>query len=134
MTENGLKFKVNLVSGHKTGSYLDQRVNRLLVRELAESKDVLDCFCYSGGFTVNALTGGARSITSVDSSAEALRLCQENIDLNPLPVYHHSLLEGDVFPQLRKFRDETRSFDLIILDPPKVAPDCCPGASGRPGL
>ncbi len=122
ITENGLKFAVDLASGHKTGSYLDQRVNRLLVRELADSKDVLDCFCYAGGFTVNALAGGARSVLAVDSSAEALRLCQENIDLNSLPAFHHSLLEGDVFQTLRKFRDETRSFDLIILDPPKFAP------------
>ena len=122
ITENGLKFNVDLASGHKTGSYLDQRVNRMLVRELADSKDVLDCFCYTGGFSINALAGGARSVLAVDSSADALRLCQENIDLNELPEYHHSFVEGDVFQVLRKFRDETRSFDLIVLDPPKFAP------------
>ena len=120
--EHNLKFRVNLQSGHKTGSYLDQRANRLRVRELAKDKDVLDCFCYTGGFTVNALAGGAKSVLSVDSSGEALELCKQNVALNNLPVTHHSPLEGDVFQVLRKFRDENRSFDMIILDPPKFAP------------
>jgi 23S rRNA (cytosine1962-C5)-methyltransferase len=122
ITEYGMKFNVNLQSGHKTGSYLDQRENRLRVRELANDKDVLDCFCYTGGFTVNALAGGARSVLSIDSSAEALRLCQENVTLNGLPTEKHTPLEGDVFQLLRKFRDENRSFDMVILDPPKFAP------------
>jgi 23S rRNA (cytosine1962-C5)-methyltransferase len=122
ITENGLKFSVNLESGHKTGFYLDQRENRLLVRGLAEERDVLDCFCYTGGFTVNALAGGAKSVLSVDASADALALCRENVSLNALPGERHSMLEGDVFQLLRKFRDEARSFDLIILDPPKFAP------------
>jgi 23S rRNA (cytosine1962-C5)-methyltransferase len=120
--EHDLKFLVNLQSGHKTGFYLDQRRNRLRVRELAKDRDVLDCFCYTGGFTVNALAGGAQSVLSVDSSAEALELCKENITLNSLPAGRHTALEGDVFQLLRKFRDENRSFDLIILDPPKFAP------------
>jgi 23S rRNA (cytosine1962-C5)-methyltransferase len=120
--ENGLKFNVNLQSGHKTGSYLDQRENRLRVRELAKGKEVLDCFCYTGGFTVNALAGGAVSVLSVDSSADALVLCQENIALNHLDASRQTALEGDVFQLLRKFRDENRSFDMIILDPPKFAP------------
>jgi 23S rRNA (cytosine1962-C5)-methyltransferase len=121
-TENNLKFLVNLQSGHKTGFYLDQRKNRLRVRELAKDKEVLDCFCYTGGFTVNALAGGAKSVLSVDSSADALELCKENIALNDLPLDKHTSLEGDVFQLLRKFRDEARSFDMIILDPPKFAP------------
>jgi 23S rRNA (cytosine1962-C5)-methyltransferase len=120
--ENGLKFNVNLQSGHKTGSYLDQRENRLRARELAKDKDVLDCFCYTGGFTVNALAGGAKSVFSIDSSADALALCRENITLNNLDASRQTSLEGDVFQLLRKFRDETRSFDMIILDPPKFAP------------
>jgi 23S rRNA (cytosine1962-C5)-methyltransferase len=120
--ENGLTFNVNLQSGHKTGSYLDQRQNRLGVRELANDKEVLDCFCYTGGFTVNALAGGAKSVLSIDSSAEALALCKENVALNHLEATRHIALEGDVFQLLRKFRDENRSFDLIILDPPKFAP------------
>ena len=120
--EHNLKFIVNLESGHKTGFYIDQRKNRLRVRELAKDKDVLDCFCYTGGFTVNALAGGAKSVLSVDSSAAALALCRENISLNDLPSEHHTSIEGDVFQLLRKFRDENRSFDMIILDPPKFAP------------
>jgi 23S rRNA (cytosine1962-C5)-methyltransferase len=122
ITENNLQFKVNFQSGHKTGYYLDQRKNRLRVRELAKDKDVLDCFCYTGGFTVNALAGDAKSVLSVDSSADALELCKENISLNNLPSDKHQTLEGDVFQLLRKFRDEARSFDMIILDPPKFAP------------
>jgi 23S rRNA (cytosine1962-C5)-methyltransferase len=117
-----LHFNVNFQSGHKTGFYLDQRANRLRVRELANDKDVLDCFCYTGGFTVNALAGGAKSVLSVDSSAEALALAKENVALNNLPLEKTNFLEGDVFQVLRKFRDENRSFDMIILDPPKFAP------------
>lgn len=120
--EHNLKFNVNLQSGHKTGSYLDQRANRLRIRELAKDKDVLDCFCYTGGFTINALAGGAKSVLSIDSSTEALELCKQNITLNNLDSAHHSSIEGDVFQLLRKFRDENRSFDMIILDPPKFAP------------
>jgi 23S rRNA (cytosine1962-C5)-methyltransferase len=122
ITEHNLKFSVNLATGHKTGFYLDQRRNRTRVRELAKDREVLDCFCYTGGFTVNALAGGAKSVLSVDSSADALELCKENIALNNLSLDKHSSLEGDVFQLLRKFRDESRSFDMIILDPPKFAP------------
>ncbi len=118
--EHGLQFKVNFAEGHKTGFYLDQRANRQRVRELAKDKDVLDCFCYTGGFTVNALAGGAKSVVSVDSSADALRLGRENVSLNGLP--ESEWIEADIFQRLRKFRDERRSFDMIILDPPKFAP------------
>jgi len=120
--EHGLKFLINIEHGHKTGFYLDQCRNRLRVRELAQDKDVLDCFCYTGGFTINALAGGAKSVLSVDSSEEALALAKENIVLNTLPVDKSDFIEGDVFQLLRKFRDENRSFDMIILDPPKFAP------------
>ncbi len=122
ITEHELKYNVNLAQGHKTGFYLDQRTNRLRVRELTNDKDVLDCFCYTGGFTVNALAGGAKFVLSVDSSADALELCKENIALNNLPADRQTSLAGDVFQLLRKFRDENRSFDMIILDPPKFAP------------
>jgi 23S rRNA (cytosine1962-C5)-methyltransferase len=122
ITEHNLKFLVNIETGHKTGFYLDQRLNRQRVRGLAEGQEVLDCFCYTGGFTVNALVGGAKSVLSVDSSADALSLCRENVARNTSLVTRHSTLEGDVFHILRKFRDEARSFDLVILDPPKFAP------------
>jgi 23S rRNA (cytosine1962-C5)-methyltransferase len=122
ITEHNRQFNVNLESGHKTGFYLDQRSNRLRVRELAKDKDVLDCFCFTGGFTINALAGGAKSTLSVDSSAEALALAKQNIELNNLSVEKTNFLEGDVFQLLRKFRDENRSFDMIVLDPPKFAP------------
>ena len=120
ITEHGLKFNVNISEGHKTGFYLDQRANRQRVRALAKDKDVLDCFCYTGGFMVNALAGGAKSIVSVDSSVDALRLGRENVALNGLP--ESEWIEADIFQRLRKFRDERRSFDLIVLDPPKFAP------------
>jgi 23S rRNA (cytosine1962-C5)-methyltransferase len=122
ITENGLKFQVNVETGHKTGFYLDQRLNRRRLRELAGGRSLLDCFCYSGGFTVNALAGGAVSVLAVDASADALAMCRENCSLNDLPMERLTTLEGDVFQLLRKFRDEARSFDLIILDPPKFAP------------
>ena len=122
ITEHNLKFKVNLQRGHKTGFYLDQKMNRLRVRELSKDKDVLDCFCYTGGFSVNALAGEAKSVISVDSSEEALALAKENIALNDLPSDKATFIEGDVFQLLRRFRDENRSFDMIVLDPPKFAP------------
>jgi 23S rRNA (cytosine1962-C5)-methyltransferase len=120
--EHNLIFNVNFATGHKTGFYLDQRRNRLRVRKLAKDMVVLDCFSYTGGFTVNALSGGAKSVLSVDSSSDALSVCRENVSLNQLSADRHSTLEGDVFHLLRKFRDEGRSFDMVILDPPKFAP------------
>lgn len=120
--EQGLKFKVNIVSGHKTGFYLDQRKNRLCVRNLAQGLRVLDCFSYTGGFTVNALAGSAESVTLIDSSKEALLIAQQNIELNALNLNSTQIIEGDVFKILRFFRDKGNSFDMVILDPPKFAP------------
>jgi 23S rRNA (cytosine1962-C5)-methyltransferase len=122
ITENGLKFAVDLAAGHKTGFYLDQRPNRLRVRTLAKGREVLDCFCYTGGFTVNALAGGAKSVLSVDSSAQALSLARENLTLNGLPLERVEFRQEDVFFVLRFLRDSGRSFDLVVLDPPKFAP------------
>lgn len=122
ITEHDLKFRIDIAHGHKTGFYLDQRENRRRVGELSKDRDVLNCFCYTGGFSIHALANGAKSVVSVDSSADALALLEENIALNNLPADRHTSLEGDVFQLLRKFRDEARSFDLIILDPPKFAP------------
>ncbi|MBN2548493.1 MAG: class I SAM-dependent methyltransferase [Anaerolineales bacterium] len=120
--ENGLSFWVDVRSGHKTGFYLDQRTNRLRVRQIALDKDVLDCFAYSGGFSVNALAGGASSVIILDSSRAALELASENLAQNNLPVERVEFIEADVFNALRGFRDRGRSYDLIVLDPPKFAP------------
>ena len=116
------EFLINIEHGHKTSFYLDQSRNRLRARELAQDKDVLDCFCYTGGFTVNALAGGAKSVLSIDASGDALALAKENVTLNDLSADKANFIEGDVFQLLRRFRDENRSFDMIILDPPKFAP------------
>ena len=120
--EGRLEFWVDVRKGQKTGFYLDQRVNRARVGALARDKEVLDCFCHSGGFALHALANGAKSVLSVDSSAEALRLARENLALNSLPEDKAEWREGDVFEVLRSLRDEARRFDMIILDPPKFAP------------
>ena len=118
--EHGLKFSVDAEQGHKTGFYLDQRDNRLALRNMARGKSVLDCFCYSGGFALNALAGGAAAVMAIDSSGPALRTAQANAALNQLNGIEW--LEADVFKTLRTFRDAGRTFDLIVLDPPKLAP------------
>jgi len=120
--ENGLDFWVDVRKGHKTGFYLDQRANRARLRQLAVGRDVLDCFCYTGGFTVHAMAGGANSVQAVDGSGDALALARENLALNRLPSEEVEWVEGDVFQTLRGLRDRDRHFDLIILDPPKFAP------------
>jgi len=120
ITESGLKFGIDLSQGHKTGFYLDQRENRRRVRDFAAGRDVLDGFCYTGGFALNALAGGARSVLGIDSSAPALALARANAEANRLP--QPEWVEGDVFRELRRLRDENRQFDLIVLDPPKFAP------------
>ena len=120
ISEDSLQFEIDLERGHKTGFYLDQRDNRRRVRALARGRDVLDGFCYSGGFALNACAGGAKSVTAVDSSAEALALARSNAERNKLAPAEW--LEGDVFQLLRRFRDQGRNFDLVVLDPPKFAP------------
>ncbi|GAB4532175.1 MAG: 23S rRNA (cytosine(1962)-C(5))-methyltransferase RlmI [Anaerolineales bacterium] len=122
IVEHGLRFQVDVAGGHKTGFYLDQRANRALARSLAQGRDVLDCFSYTGGFTVSALAGGAASVLTVDSSAPALEMVQRHVRLNALPETNLTLWQEDVFHALRKLRDQARTFDLIILDPPKFAP------------
>ena len=120
--ENELGYWVDLIGGHKTGFYLDQRANREFVRNIAQDREVLDCFSYTGGFTLSALTGGATSVVAVDSSSDALRLAGKNLLLNNMDPTMVEWIEGDVFQVLRKFRDEGRSFDMVVLDPPKFAP------------
>lgn len=120
--EHGIKFLVNITTGHKTGFYLDQRANRLIIRSLVKGKDVLDCFCYTGGFSLNASFGKAHSIVAIDESEEALQLLSSNCRLNGIEPDTIHLEKGDVFKLLRSMRDSSRSYDLIILDPPKFAP------------
>ena len=120
--QSGLQYWIDIRKGHKTGYYLDQRVNREVVGELCSGLSVLDCFCYSGGFSMQALKNGAESVTLVDESARALKLVEKHIISNQLPVERMTTQKGDVFEVLRKFRDQAKSFDVIILDPPKFAP------------
>jgi 23S rRNA (cytosine1962-C5)-methyltransferase len=122
IAEHGLRYRVDVARGQKTGFYLDQRANRDRVRALAAGRDALNCFCYTGGFTLNALAGGARSTLSIDSSAAVLRLARENAALNRLDDRRAEWLEADVFAALRTLRDQGRTFDLVVLDPPKLAP------------
>ncbi len=122
VTENCLKFGVDVRAGQKTGFYLDQRRNRKRIGELANGKRVLNCFSYTGAFTVYALAGGAESVLSVDTSADALEQGRRNLALNHLPDERAEWLEGDVFHVLRTMRDRGDQYDLIILDPPKFAP------------
>ncbi|NUM62094.1 MAG: class I SAM-dependent methyltransferase, partial [Ignavibacteriaceae bacterium] len=119
--ENGLKFSVDVKNGHKTGFYLDQRDNRKLVSEFSRGKNVLNCFSYTGGFSVYALSSGAKNLTQIEASESALDLSTKNIELNNPDDSKIENISGDVFEVLRKFRDERRTFDLIILDPPKFA-------------
>jgi 23S rRNA (cytosine1962-C5)-methyltransferase len=120
--ENGLKFEVDLENGQKTGFFIDQRANRELLRSYVNEKTVLNCFCYTGAFTVYAFAGGAKSVLSMDSSAPALEQVSRNLALNGLDDRESDVMEADVFTALRKFRDSRKSFDVIILDPPKFAP------------
>lgn len=120
--ENGMKIAVDIEQGHKTGFYLDQRDNRALTKSLAHNADVLNCFCYTGTMSVAALLGGARSVLSIDSSAPSLQLAAHNLRINDLDASRAAWLDADVFLALRKLRDQAKSFDLIILDPPKLAP------------
>jgi len=119
--ENGLKFWVDVKRGHKTGFYLDQRENRLRVKEFALGKEVLDAFSYTGAFGIYALSGGAKRVVHVDSSKDALEMAKANVELNGFPVRDENFVEGDVFEVLRKWRNEGKIFDLIVLDPPKFA-------------
>ena len=122
IVEHGLRYAVDPAGGHKTGFYLDQRDNRLHLRGLAAGRDVLDCFSFTGGFALNALVGGAAAVLALDSSADALAAARRNAQLNDLDDGRFDTLEGDAFALLRRFRDSRRSFDLIVLDPPKFAP------------
>jgi 23S rRNA (cytosine1962-C5)-methyltransferase len=122
IVEHGIEYEVDVGSGQKTGLFLDQRDNRFRVRSLAAGREVLDGFCYTGGFSLSALAGGARSVLAIDSSAQALALAKRNLGLNRIGSGRAEWLEADVFDALRALRREGRQFDLIVLDPPKFAP------------
>ena len=117
--ENGMRFKIDVWNGHKTGYYLDQRDARKRIEELAGNRRVLNCFCYTGGFGLFALRGGASSVTQVDVSSDALKIAEDLVTLNNLDASKAIHTEADVFVYLRKCRDRAEQFDLIILDPPK---------------
>lgn len=122
--ELGVRYAVDVIGGHKTGFYIDQRDNRALVAAHAAGRRVLNCFCYSGGFSIAALKGGAESALSIDSSGPALEYARLNQRLNglgQLPGDRCEWLEDNVFDALKRLAAEGRSYDLIVLDPPKFA-------------
>jgi len=120
--ENDIRYWVDVLRGQKTGFYLDQRENRAYMRQIANRREVLDCFTYTGGFAISALAGGAKSVVAVDSSKDNLNLARENCKLNDISIDNVEWIVGDVFKYLRELRDRDKKFDLIILDPPKFAP------------
>ncbi len=125
ISEHAWRFNVDLAHGHKTGFYLDQRDNRKLFADVVQRfgyRRILNCFCYTGGFSIAALSAGAAEVASVDSSAPALARVAEHIELNHLGAAPHEAIEGDVNQTLRRFLDAGRRFDAIVLDPPKFAP------------
>ncbi|MDR1062976.1 MAG: class I SAM-dependent methyltransferase [Azoarcus sp.] len=127
--ENGVRMEVDVVGGHKTGFYLDQRDNRLCTSRLAVGRRVLNCFCYTGGFSLQALAGGAQSVLSIDSSGPALEIAARNLAHNPrLDAGRARWREDDVFAALRALKNAGERFDLIVLDPPKFAPSAAHAA------
>lgn len=125
VAEHGWQFGLDIATGHKTGFYLDQRDNRLRfaewVRRIGAAR-VLNCYCYTGGFSVAALAGGARHVVSVDSSGPALERAQANLVLNGHDPAAHAFVDADVNVTLRRLIGEGAQFDAIVLDPPKLAP------------
>jgi 23S rRNA (cytosine1962-C5)-methyltransferase len=133
LREHDWRLSLNIDEGHKTGFYLDQRDSRKRFADYARRLNfqrVLNCFCYTGGFTVAALaglrarglSGGAAHITSIDSSGPALEKARANVVLNGFDVSQTSFMDADVNASLRQFGAEGRTFDAIVLDPPKFAP------------
>jgi len=118
VTENGLLFNVNWVDGQKTGFFVDQRDNRLLLQQYSKERDVLNMFCYTGGFSFYAMKGGANLVHSVDSSGKAIDLTRENVELNYPNDKRHEAIVADAFEYLTTIKDK---YDLIVLDPPAFA-------------
>lgn len=119
--ENGVRYHVDVRNGHKTGFYVDQRDNRALVQTYAQGRDVLNCFCYTGGFSLAAMKGGATRVVSIDSSGEALATAQKNVQANGFDAARATWLDADAFKTLRRLHEEGERFDLVVLDPPKFA-------------
>jgi 23S rRNA (cytosine1962-C5)-methyltransferase len=119
--ENGLIFEIDIISGQKTGFYLDQRDNRLATAANADSLDILDCFCHTGAFSVYGLKAGAKSATLIDSSDDCLDQAKRNIEINGFDTKRAEFIKADAFEQLRQFQNSSRKFDMVILDPPKFA-------------
>jgi len=125
LQEHDWQLAVNIAEGHKTGFYLDQRDSRKRFSDYARRlkfERVLNCYCYTGGFTVAALTGGAAHVTSIDSSGPALEMAAANVAINGFSADRASFMDADVNASLRQFIDQGRTFDAIVLDPPKFAP------------
>lgn len=116
--ENGYRFSIDVTTGQKTGFFIDQRDNRLLLKQYALNKTVLNMFCYTGGFSVYALGGGASLVHSVDSSSQAVELTEKNINLNGWNDTRHIIIHADAFGYMNAIRD---AYDIIILDPPAFA-------------
>jgi 23S rRNA (cytosine1962-C5)-methyltransferase len=123
--EHGWQFALDIAGGHKTGFYLDQRESRARFADWVrrfQAQRVLNCYCYTGGFTVAALAAGAGEVTSIDSSGPALGRARGNVALNGFAAGKATFLDADVNASLRRFGEEGRTFDAIVLDPPKLAP------------
>lgn len=119
--ENGLKLEVDIKSGHKTGFYLDQRDSRAALERFVKDKEVLNCFSYTGTFSLYALRGGCKNVTNVDVSQPALDTAKRNVALNELDLNKANFEKQDVFKLLRQYREEGKKFDTIVMDPPKFA-------------
>jgi 23S rRNA (cytosine1962-C5)-methyltransferase len=119
--ENGLSFRIDWLRGQKTGFFIDQRENRALVERYAKDKDVLNMFCYTGGFSLYALRGGAKTVDSVDVSQKAIDLVNVNVARNFPSATNHNAVAADAFEYLSKQKEEGKTYDLIILDPPAFA-------------
>lgn len=120
-TENGLEFRIDWLRGQKTGFFIDQRENRALVERYAADKEVLNMFCYTGGFSLYALRGGAKAVDSVDVSQKAIDLVEANVAHNFPNATNHTAVSADAFEYLAAQKAQNRTFDLIILDPPAFA-------------
>ena len=121
ISEEGRHYRVDVINGHKTGFYLDQRDNRSMLQHYAAGKTVLNCFSYTGGFSIAALHGGATHATNIDASQPALDIAAQTAALNSFAPERMDNICGDVFKLLREYRNEGRQFDIVVLDPPKFA-------------